>query len=119
MFYREKVKGFEREDLTFNSALEAAWIEPEISSQKILFSSIYRQPDDMQFFDKLQKKLEPLCQRRSNLLILGDLNADLHFQRGIQKDMRTGKMLLRESKSFNLHNALLQRTKNCMSSGCL
>lgn len=98
-------------DLKLNSELEATWIELEISSQKILISSVYRPPDDMQFFDKLQKELEPLCQRRSNLLILGDLNADLHFQRGIQKDMRTGKKLLRLLKSFNLDNVIQQPTR--------
>ena len=94
-----------------NSDLEATWFELEISSQKILISSIYRLPDDMQFFEKLQKGLEPLCQRRSNLLVLGDLNADLHFERGIQKDMRTGKMLLRLLKSLNLHNMIQQPTR--------
>ena len=53
----------------------------------------------------------PICLRRTNILNLGDYNADLFFQRGLQTGTSQGKKLLRILHSFNLHDIIDQATR--------
>ena len=111
IYFKEELNGFEREDLNADSSIESAWIDLTISSQKILIGSVYRQPSDTNFFQNFQNFLEPICLRRTNILIVGDFNADLYFQQDVQKDMKHGKKLLGILKSFNLKNVIDQPTR--------
>eukprot|EP00112_Aurelia_sp_Birch-Aquarium-sp1_P013646 Seg2901.1 transcript_id=Seg2901.1/GoldUCD/mRNA.D3Y31 product="hypothetical protein" protein_id=Seg2901.1/GoldUCD/D3Y31 len=111
IYYAEDLNAFVRDDLKDSSNIEATWLDVTVSSQKILIGVVYRQPSDGSFYDKFQRVLEPICLRRTNILILGDFNADLFFQRGLQKDMSQGKKLLRILNSFNLYNVIDQPTR--------
>ena len=111
IYFKEKLNGFEREDVKTDPSIESAWIDLTISSQKILIGSVYRQPSDTKFFQNFQNFLEPICLKRTNILIDGDFNADLYFQQDVQKDMEQGKKLLRILESFNLKNVIDQPTR--------
>ena len=87
IYYAEDPDSIERDDFKDSSTVEAEWLDVTVCSQNILIGVAYRPPGDGSFYVKFQKILESICLRRTNILILGDFNADLFFQRGLQKDM--------------------------------
>ena len=57
--------------------IEAIWAELLLNSQRLLIGCLYRPPDDSSFFDKFDETLGKMQMTRKNLVIVGDLNADV------------------------------------------
>ena len=57
-------------------AIEAVWAEIILKSQKILVACIYRPPKQKDFLKHFVPILEKFS-KRSNIVLLGDLNIDL------------------------------------------
>ena len=111
MYFREELDGFERDDLKKQSSIEASCIEITVSSQKLLIGSIYRQPDDLNFYGNFQKALEQIWMKRNNILILGDLNSGLLFRRKTPEDTYLGRKLLKVLNSYNMKNIINKPTR--------
>lgn len=57
--------------------IEAVWAELLLNSQRLLIGCFYRPPDDSYFIDKFDETLGKVQMTRKNLVIVGDLNADV------------------------------------------
>ena len=75
VYYTENLDLYELDII--DTKLEAIWIEVKLHSQRISLSVIYRPPKDQNFFDTFSEELEKIWLKKNNILITGDLNADL------------------------------------------
>ena len=55
IYFAADLEAFEREDFKHYSDIESVWIELIISSQCLIVGAIYRQPDDLSFYENLQR----------------------------------------------------------------
>ena len=94
----------------FEGKIESLWIEITQHSQKLLVGNIYRRPKDSNFYDKLREVLEKVCNKRTNVVIVGDLNSDLLNDTEPQQKS-TGKKLSRILNSFSLKNVIKTSTR--------
>ena len=59
------------------STLEAIWVEIKFHSQNLALSIMYRPSKDTNFFSELEKQLDCVCNKKKNIIIMGDLNSNL------------------------------------------
>ena len=76
LFYSEHLRALHRKDL-FVDGLEGIWLQVRFPSCSVLFSLMYRPPNDRKFFDLIMSPLEKAWLKTSNIILLGDLNCDL------------------------------------------
>ena len=76
VYYREDLDVVPRPDLK-NNEMEAILVEIICKSQRLLIGTVYRPPDNNEFYDIYDEVISKIWQTRSNLLIMGDLNSDL------------------------------------------
>ena len=69
---------------------------------------MYRPPTQNMFFDELEVQLEKITTTRKNIIILGDLNADLMSKGRKKTEDLEGKKLLRCMNKFKLKNVIKQ-----------
>ena len=112
IYFAADLEAFEREDFKHYSDIESVWIELIISSQRLIVGAIYRQPDDLSFYENLHKVLDQIWIKRNNMLLLGDFNSDLNFKVNSQEDTYLGRKLMRVLNSFNMRNVINQATRH-------
>ena len=91
--------------------LEALWVELKLCSQRLLIGTIYRPPDQSNFYEKLPPVLENIWSTRKNILITGDFNSDL----SPEHNNGNGKKLSNILKHFDLVNAIKRPTRVTMT----
>ena len=105
VYYREDLDVIPRPDLK-NNEIEAIWIEVICKSQRLLICTVYRAPDNNDFYDIFDEVISQIWQTRSNLLIMGDLNSDL-LRKNAHTDLGTqGKKLQRILNRYTLKNVI-------------
>lgn len=77
IYFAEHLNAYERHDINVNKALEAAWIDVTIASQKLLVASVYRPPDNISFLNLFSSTLDRIWMKRTNIILLGDFNFNL------------------------------------------
>ena len=97
MYHKSSIEAVEIEKYKTED-IEALWIQVEVSSQKMLFGTVYRPPQQESFYNKFETVLEQIWQERRNIFITGDLNSDMTPNKMNDK----GKRLARLLNSFNL-----------------
>ena len=90
---------------------EALWVELKLCSQRLLIGTIYRPPDQSNFYEKLPPVLENIWSTRKNILITGDFNSDL----SPEHNNGNGKKLSNILKHFDLVNAIKKPTRVTMT----
>eukprot|EP00112_Aurelia_sp_Birch-Aquarium-sp1_P021970 Seg604.7 transcript_id=Seg604.7/GoldUCD/mRNA.D3Y31 product="putative RNA-directed DNA polymerase from transposon X-element" pseudo=true protein_id=Seg604.7/GoldUCD/D3Y31 len=96
------------DDIEEFKAVESAWIEVNIMSQKFLLGALYRPPTDFKFCGNLQTILSKIMTKRKNMILMGDLNSDL-LQRS--NENHPGKKLKRILYSYDLTNIIKEPTR--------
>ena len=91
--------------------LKAIWTELTMHSQKLLVSVMYRPPKQPKFYENFEKQLEQIWDKRKNILIVDDLNADLLFKRISKADTLEGKNLLQKLNQYKLSNVIKEPTR--------
>ena len=91
--------------------LEALWVELKLCSQRLLIGTIYKPPDQSNFYEKLPPVLENIWSTRKNILITGDFNSDL----SPDHNNGNGKKLSNILKHFDLVNAIKRPTRVTMT----
>ena len=76
IYYKDHVNMYELQYDQHMHAIEAVWAEIILKSQKILVACIYRPPKQKDFLKHFVPILEKFS-KRSNIVLLGDLNIDL------------------------------------------
>ena len=76
LFDSEHLRAMHRKDL-FVDGLEALWLQVKFPSSSVLFSVMYRPPNDRKFFDFIMSPPERTWLKTSNIILLGDFNCDL------------------------------------------
>ena len=71
LFYSEHLRAVHRKDL-FVDGLEAIWLQVRFPSCSVLFSVMYRPPNDRTFFDLIMSPLEKAWLKTSNIILLGE-----------------------------------------------
>ena len=104
IYFSADLEAFETEDLECYSELI-------ISSERLIINVIYRQPDDLSFYENLHKVFDQIWIKRNNMLLLGDFNFDLNFRVNSQEDTYLGRKLMRGLNSFNTRNVIKQATR--------
>ena len=61
--------------------VESTWIDISVKSQRLLIGCIYRPPNDKKFLSCFSSILDNICQKRKNILLMGDFNLDLTANR--------------------------------------
>ena len=90
-------------ELSFNSSLEATWIDLSLHSQRLLIGLIYRPPDCSSFFDEFSVVMENSWRKRSNIILLGDFNVNLSSSCDPSLKRKFTNLLCTE---FNLKNVI-------------
>ena len=106
MYHKSSIEAVEIEKYK-SEDIEALWIQVEVSSQKMLFGTVYRPPQQESFHNKFETVLEQIWQERRNIFITGDLNSDMTPNKMNDK----GKRLARLLNSFNLNNMIKEATR--------
>ena len=104
-------------DITFMTKnntenIEAIWIELHPCSKRLIIGTVYRPPDDLNFHNNFQVHLEKIWRKRSNALILGDLNSDLMLHGKSEEEKYSGRKLLNVLKIFNYKNIIKRTNKS-------
>ena len=86
--------------------IEAIWIEIHLCSQRLMIGTVYRPPDDSEFYSNFQTSLEKIWSERTNVLILGDLNSDLMLYGKPEEEKYLGRKLLKVLNNFNYKNII-------------
>ena len=88
-----------------STSLENIWIEVSTREGKLLICTIYRPPNSNAFWDDFELNIEMVKEtcRKSNLIIMGDINADLNTS--------NGKKLLDICQSQNLSHHINEPTR--------
>ena len=79
--------------------IEGIWLKISINSTVFIVGTIYRPPDDNEFFGHFRQMLERVWMKHRNVMIVGDFNCD--FSR------REGDIIL-STCGKRLHNLLIQ-----------
>ena len=83
---------------------------PALAKAPGTVENIYRRPKDSNFYNNLREVLEKVCNKRTNIVAVGDLNSDsLNDTEPQQKS--TGKKLSRILNSFSLKNVIKTSTR--------
>ena len=90
-----------------SNELEAQWTELKLCSQRLIVGTVYRPPDQANFYEQIPPVLEKIWATRSNILITGDLNSDLIQDHENDKRRKLSIIL----KNFDLKNAIKRRTR--------
>eukprot|EP00112_Aurelia_sp_Birch-Aquarium-sp1_P008427 Seg1927.10 transcript_id=Seg1927.10/GoldUCD/mRNA.D3Y31 product="hypothetical protein" protein_id=Seg1927.10/GoldUCD/D3Y31 len=118
VYYREDLDVVPRPDLR-NNELEAIWIEVICKSQRLLIGTVYRAPDNTEFYDIFEDAIYKIWQTRNNILIMGDSNSDL-LRRNTNTDLGTqGKKLQRILNRYSLKNVTKSPTRIAKTSETL
>ena len=91
--------------------MEAIWAELLLNSQRLLIDCIYRPPDDSSFLDKFDETLGKVQMTRKNLVIAGDLNADVSNANSTTTLNPMGKKLLATLHSHRCKNVISNPTR--------
>ena len=91
--------------------IEAIWAELLLNSQRLLIGCLYRPPDDSSFFDKFEETLGKVQMTRKNLVIVGDLNADVSIANSTATSNPMGKKLLAILNSHGCKNVISNPTR--------
>ena len=99
--------------------IEGLWIKITVNATSIVLGTVYRPPSDSNFFNKFYTMLELVWSKFKNVLIVGDLNADI--SRSVNNDVSSipGKKLLRTLEHFNYSIMNDQPTRVTTSSSTL
>ena len=123
--YGETVDVVEKSELILEewNNIEVIWVEIIFHSQRLLFSTMYRQPRDVNFYPTLEKQLECVCRKNKNIMIMGDFNTNLlnikeNRNADCDKTDRSWK-LIHILKHFGLVNVIKQPTRITRSSQTL
>ena len=117
LFYSEHLRTVHRKDLLVDG-LEAIWLQDRFPSCSVLFSVMYRPPNDRKFFDLIMPPLEKAWLKTSNIILLGDFNCDLKSISIIKRDP-TAVKLLHIFDALNLQNIVQELTRETPSSSTL
>ena len=111
LYYTENLDLYELDII--DTKLEAIWTEVKLHSRRISLSVIYRPPKDQNFFDTFSEELEKIWLQKKNILIIGDLKADVVWYYSEQEEDKNvaGKRLLNIMDSFGLKNVIKQPTR--------
>ena len=91
--------------------IEAIWAELLLNSQRLLIGCLYRPPDDSSFLDKFDETLGKVQMTRKNLVIVGDLNADVSNANSTTTSNPMGKKLLATLHSHRCKNVISNPTR--------
>ena len=81
--------------------IEGIWIELHHCSQRLLIGSVYRPPDDSSFYIKFQIHFEKIWRKKTNVLIVRDLNSDLMLYGKSEEEKYLGRKILKILNNFN------------------
>ena len=94
-----------------SEVLETIWFEIILNSQRVLSCIAYRPPDQVNFYDVFDDVLCKIWQRRTNILIIGDLNSDLMKRKTSSELGLQGKRLKRTMDKYGLRNVISDPTR--------
>ena len=117
LFYSEHLRALHRKDL-FVDGLEGIWLQVRFPSCSVLFSLMYRPPNDRKFFDLIMSPLEKAWLKTSNIILLGDLNCDLKSTSTTKCDP-TAVKLLQIFDAVNSQNIVQEPTRETPLSSTL
>ena len=86
--------------------IEVIWIELHLCSQQLIIGTVYRPPDDLNFCNSFQVHREKVSRKRSNVLILGDLNSDFMLYGKSAEEKCLGRKLLNVLNTFSYKNII-------------
>ena len=110
LYYLEDLDLYETDII--RTKLEAIWVDVELHSQRISLSMMYRSPKDQNFFNTLSDEIEKLWAQKKNILIMGDLNADIlrRYSENEDDEKVAGKKLLHVIDRFAFKNVIKHPT---------
>ena len=91
--------------------IEAIWAELLLNSQRLLIGCLYRPPDNSSFLDKLDEILGKAQTTRKNIVIVGDLNADVSYANSTTTSNPLGKKLLTILNTHGCKNVISNPTR--------
>lgn len=91
--------------------IKAIWAELLLNSQRLLIGCLYRPPDDSSFLDKFDETLGKVQMTRKNLVIVGDLNADVSNANSTATSNPMGKKLLTILNTHGCKNVISNPTR--------
>ena len=92
-------------EFEYDSQLELIWTEIKTLDGKVLMCTVYRPPNDNEFWDRLEENIEHVksVSKTQNMLILGDMNADFGTV--------NGEKLLDLCKHYNFNFHITEPTR--------
>ncbi len=81
--------------------IEGIWLKLTVNSTSTVLGTVYRPPSDCNFFNSFYTVLEKVWTKFRNVLIVGDLNADITRSKDGEIVSIQGKKLLRTLQHFN------------------
>ena len=105
IYYKDHINMYELQYDQHMHAIEAVWAEIILKSQKILVACIYRPPKQKDFLKHFVPILEKFS-KRSNIVLLGDLNIDLS-----KDDAYLSAILHRTLARYALQNVIKDFTR--------
>ena len=117
LFYSEHLHALHRKDL-FVYGLEAIWLQVRFPSCSVLFSVMYRLPNNRKLFDLIMSPLEKAWLKMSNIILLGDFNCNLKSISTTKCDP-TAVKLIQIFDALNLQNIVQEPTRETPLSSTL
>lgn len=122
LYYAEHLQATHGKDL-FIKGLEAIWLQVKFPITSVLFSVMYRPPDDNEFFNLLRCPLEKAWLKSSNIVLLGDFNCDFSMGddlNGLPSSLSKNSEKLRSIfDMFNMQNIVQKATRTTLTSRSL
>ena len=111
LYYLEDLDLYETDII--RTKLEAIWGDVELHSQRISLSIMYRPPKDQNVLNTLSDEIEKLWAQKKNILLMGDLNADIlrRYSENEDDEKAAGKKLLHVIDRFGFKNVIKHPTR--------
>ena len=107
MYYKENLNMTELKlQIDTKIVVETIWADVQMHSQKMAVAVVYRPPDQLNFYSEFAKQVEKIRDKRTNLLIMGDLNSDM-----LKHNEGFGKQLKLLIHSHDLKNIIKEPTR--------